>query len=51
MSIYKFGCSQELNILNESTLASDRCWNGAGKLCRGGIYQNPNTNLKTCRNK
>ena len=51
MSLYKFWCSQELNIPKESTLASDRFWKAAGKLCRGRIYQNSSVDIKAYRNK
>ena len=46
MTFYKFWWNQELNILNESTLASDRFWNADGKLYRSRIFQNPNVYIK-----
>ena len=49
MSLYKFCCSQELNILKESSVALVRTWKVSGR--RGRIYQNSNVDIKRIEKK
>ena len=48
-SFYKFLRSQELDILKESSIASDRIWKAAGKPRSGRIFQNRNVDRNAYR--